>query len=240
MLSDPICWHRWREGTTISLLMTFAVLMTGVSAARSAEINRASVPTPSCEELVKAAAFTGAGNCVAANGDRYEGDFQAGQRTGRGRYAYSSGGIYEGQVMAGQLQGRGVYVSPAGDRYEGEFVAGQFNGRGNYRTANGDRYEGEFRNNAFHGPGIYSYANGQQLSGLWDSGKLKEAQPIEVVRTALGRTRSQGADSTPGRSTPAAAPPPQSTPAQSPAPASQPASVRRSTLETTAPDALAQ
>ncbi len=240
MLSDPICQHRL-QGCTTTLLITLAFLTSGVPAARSVEANRASTPVTSCEELAKAAALTGPGNCVAANGDRYEGDFQAGQRTGRGRYGYAAGGVYEGQVVAGQLQGRGIYVSPAGDRYEGEFVAGQFNGRGNYRTANGDRYEGEFQNNAFHGRGIYSYANGQQLAGLWDGGKLKEAQPIDTVRTALGRTTSQGSAPTPPRSTPAVVPPARSTPAQSPSPAPQPTSTRRSTLgETTAPDALAQ
>ncbi|RFP62593.1 MAG: hypothetical protein BJG00_003330 [Limnothrix sp. CACIAM 69d] len=265
MRSNSTClpWP-WGRGVVFPVVLSACVGMIGISpAARSEEVRLSTnSAATSCEELAKAAIFTGPGNCLAANGDRYEGDFVVGQRTGRGRYAYAAGGVYEGQVVNGKLQGRGLYVSPAGDRYEGDFLAGQFNGRGNYRTANGDRYEGEFLNNAFHGRGIYSYANGQQLAGLWEGGRLKEAQPIEAVRTALNQAtepRSPEPVSPAPRTVPAQTPsptpqsrstatseatnPPATQPTQQPTPSASPnpPTQRRSGFgETTAPDVLAQ
>jgi hypothetical protein len=43
-----------------------------------------------------------------ANGDRYEGAWQQGQRHGKGVYEYSNGDVYDGNWVADKKEGPGV------------------------------------------------------------------------------------------------------------------------------------
>ena len=155
----------------------------------SAEVLNAS---PQCEALAETATFTGEGECVMENGDRYEGDFVDGQRTGAGRYEYAAGGFYIGGFLNGRFSGDGVFEAAQGHRYEGEFFEGQFNGQGTYRTADGNTYMGEFKNNTFHGEGTYTYADERSLSGMWEAGGYVGALPED--EPSEGETAAQESD----------------------------------------------
>ncbi|MEM1424938.1 MAG: hypothetical protein AAGF75_00075 [Cyanobacteria bacterium P01_H01_bin.130] len=149
--------------------------------------------SPQCEALAEAATFSGEGECVMENGDRYEGDFVDGQRTGAGRYEYAAGGFYIGGFLNGRFSGDGVFEAAQGHRYEGEFFEGQFNGQGTYRTADGNTYMGEFKNNTFHGEGTYTYADGRSLSGMWEAGGYVGALPGDEQTN--GEAAAQESDS---------------------------------------------
>jgi hypothetical protein len=67
---------------------------------------------------------------VAANGNKYDGDWKDGKRTGHGVFVFADGDRYEGEVRDGKERGRGVYVWASGDKCEGDWREGTLVGTG--------------------------------------------------------------------------------------------------------------
>ena len=100
-----------------------------------------------------------------------------------GSHAYANGDTYDGEWQAGKKHGQGAYIWANGDRYEGEWDNGTKSGSGAYFWTNGDRYEGQFVDGIYHGEGTFTYASGRTVTGEWDSGKPWDA----VARDASGK-----------------------------------------------------
>lgn len=60
-----------------------------------------------------------AGKCRFANGDKYEGQWQAGKRHGQGVCLHANGDQYKGQWQADAQHGSGVCIFASGDKYSG-------------------------------------------------------------------------------------------------------------------------
>eukprot|EP00808_Paulinella_micropora_P002615 g83051.t1 len=81
----------------------------------------------------------------------YEGQRNAaGQAHGFGKNTYANGDVYEGEWQAGKMHGTGKYTFASGDVYEGEWQANQKHGKGKYTYANGGVYEGEWQADKMH------------------------------------------------------------------------------------------
>ena len=76
-----------------------------------------------------------------------------------GSHAYANGDTYDGEWQAGKKHGQGTYTWVNGDRYEGEWDNGTKSGSGAYFWTNGDRYEGQFVDGIYHGEGTFIYAD---------------------------------------------------------------------------------
>ena len=100
-----------------------------------------------------------------------------------GAHAYANGDTYDGEWQAGKKHGQGTYTWANGERYEGEWNNGTKSGLGAYFWTNGDRYEGQFVDGIYHGEGTFTYASGRTVTGEWDSGKPWDA----VARDASGK-----------------------------------------------------
>ncbi len=129
----------------------------------------------------------GQGVCVYPNGDRYEGGWQAGERHGQGVDVSSSGSRYEGQWQAGKAHGHGVMCAHGG-RYEGEWQEGKPYGQGVCVYPNGGRYEGGWQSSERHGQGVFVYADGGRYEGEWQ-GNQKHGQGVFVCE---GGDRHEG------------------------------------------------
>jgi hypothetical protein len=51
----------------------------------------------------------GQGKMTCANGEAYEGQYEAGKKHGQGKFTFASGGVYEGQWEADKKYGQGKY-----------------------------------------------------------------------------------------------------------------------------------
>ncbi len=91
---------------------------------------------------------------------------------GRGIMVYASGNRYDGEYQNGQRSGCGTFTFINGRSYVGQFKADQFSGQGIWILENGDRYVGEFKDNYCSGQGTFIFANGFSKSGIWEEGKL--------------------------------------------------------------------
>ncbi|GAA4446381.1 hypothetical protein GCM10023189_01450 [Nibrella saemangeumensis] len=118
------------------------------------------------------------GNCLDGKGvfmyptrERYEGDFDEGDKHGAGTEYYADGKLkYKGGFKDDVRSGTGIYYYRNGDRYAGQFVNNTPNGRGTYYFADGDRFNGYFRNGRRHGPGILYNAEGtEEERGLYEN-----------------------------------------------------------------------
>ncbi len=81
------------------------------------------------------------------NGNRYDGEFQNGQRNGCGTFKYSGFGVYMG-----------------------EFENDKLSGIGELKLQNGNRYRGEFSQSKCQGEGVFLYADGRAVTGSWNAG----------------------------------------------------------------------
>ncbi|MEL6814556.1 MAG: hypothetical protein AAFP03_07055, partial [Cyanobacteria bacterium J06598_3] len=125
------------------------------------------------------------------NGAVYYGAINNGQPAdGQGTMMYPTGNRYEGDFQNGQRQGCGTFTFANGREYIGQFEADQFNGRGTWIIENGERYIGEFKNNQCSGQGTFIFANGSTKSGLWADGKLPGSQ-LSCDRGSLTLPSSQ-------------------------------------------------
>lgn len=83
-----------------------------------------------------------------SKGDRYEGEYSAGNRNGFGVYRWPDGDQYAGQHANGKHQGYGVYRDGdpvyGGSVYMGRFMSGKRDGYGVRTRPSGYRYEGQF------------------------------------------------------------------------------------------------
>lgn len=107
------------------------------------------------------------------NGAIYYGQLIDGRPSdGRGIMVYASGNRYDGEYQNGQRSGCGTFTFINGRSYVGQFKADQFSGQGIWILENGDRYVGEFKDNHCSGQGTFIFANGFSKSGIWEEGKL--------------------------------------------------------------------
>ncbi len=113
----------------------------------------------------------GQGIWYYANGERYEGEWQDGERDGQGTWYYGNGERYEGEWQDGERDGHGIWYFVNGDRHEGEWKGGNRNGQGTYYFANGGRYEGEWKDGDTVGPVTWYYSNSDRYEGDWKDGK---------------------------------------------------------------------
>ncbi|MEO0645675.1 MAG: hypothetical protein AAFZ17_05940, partial [Cyanobacteria bacterium J06650_10] len=110
------------------------------------------------------------------DGSTYYGEVVNGQPAdGQGTMTYPSGNRYDGEYQNGQREGCGTFSFSDGRRYVGQFKADQFNGLGTWILENGERYIGEFENNQCDGQGSFIYANGTVRAGVWRDGTLTES-----------------------------------------------------------------
>lgn len=93
----------------------------------------------------------GNGTLHYANGDKYEGSFQNGQKEGKGKYTHVSGSIYFGNWRGDKKDGQGTIKYPNGDQYEGSFTDGMRHGEGIYVYSDGARYQGMWQNDEKNG-----------------------------------------------------------------------------------------
>ncbi|MDY6940300.1 MAG: MORN motif-containing protein [Cyanobacteriota bacterium] len=87
------------------------------------------------------------GRYIFANGNRYEGEFFAGEPFGLGTFFHSTGTVCDGYFFTRNFDGRSATcVYPNGDRYEGELRQGRPHGTGTMVKADGTTISGAFRN----------------------------------------------------------------------------------------------
>ena len=110
------------------------------------------------------------------NGATFYGEFANGQPVdGKGTLIYPTGNRYDGQYENGQRQGCGTFTFANGRRYVGQHQADAFHGKGTWILENGERYIGTFENNKCNGPGTFIFVNGSSKSGIWQQGKLQDS-----------------------------------------------------------------
>ena len=107
------------------------------------------------------------------SGAQFYGTFSDGQPAdGRGTMLYPTGNRYDGEYQSGQRHGCGTYSFADGRRYVGEMRFDQMSGKGTWIMANGERYIGEFEDNQCSGQGTFIFLNGASVSGIWEDGVL--------------------------------------------------------------------
>lgn len=113
-------------------------------------------------------------------GDRYDGDFQAGIRHGEGTFQWSDGARYTGSWKNGELNGQGTFTDSDGSKSFGEFLNGLKSGELTFLYADGSKYVGEWKDDKRNGRGILYSANGRiSRSGIWNNGTLVTSQYID-------------------------------------------------------------
>ena len=107
-----------------------------------------------------------------SNGARYYGKMDNGHPAdGKAIMLFSTGNRYDGQFQSGQRNGCGTYSFVDGRRYIGQFKDDQFEGLGIWLLGDGDRYVGGFKNNRCDGEGIFLFKNGKFTRSTWKNGK---------------------------------------------------------------------
>jgi hypothetical protein len=116
------------------------------------------------------------------NGDRYDGDWKAGERHGYGSQKYASGEPYAGQWENDEPMEIDKYVSPVPDPKQGRSKKPKWddgrvyqvikdgneqNGKGVMTWPDGDRYDGEWLHGQRHGYGRLDRKNGETYQGNW-------------------------------------------------------------------------
>ncbi|MEM8542718.1 MAG: pentapeptide repeat-containing protein [Cyanobacteria bacterium P01_H01_bin.119] len=109
------------------------------------------------------------------NGVEYYGDFdtEAGIPVdGRGTMIFANGDRYDGEFQDGDRSGCGTFTFANGRQYMGQFRSDTFDGIGVWQMETGDRYVGQFRDNKCEGWGTFLFADGSSQSGTWENGTL--------------------------------------------------------------------
>lgn len=107
------------------------------------------------------------------DGTRYYGSVKQGLPVdGRAVMLFPSGNRYDGEFQNGQRNGCGTLTFSNGRSYMGQFKDDQFDGQGVWTLETGDRYIGSFANNRCHGEGTFLFGNGSSKQGRWQDGKL--------------------------------------------------------------------
>ena len=105
--------------------------------------------------------------------EQIERTFYDSQPDGKGgRYVFANGNRYEGEFFAGEPFGLGTFIHTTGTVCNGYFFTRNFDGRSAICTyPNGDRYEGELRQGRPHGTGTMIKADGTTISGAFRDGQ---------------------------------------------------------------------
>jgi serine/threonine protein kinase len=136
-------------------------------------INPASLANLPCREPAPPPLPSGEADYEYPDGTRYYGAVRQGLPTdGKATMVFPSGNRYDGEFQNGQRNGCGTLTFTNGRSYMGQFKDDQFNGQGVWTLETGDRYVGSFLNNRCHGEGTFFFANGDTEQGRWQNGKL--------------------------------------------------------------------
>ena len=87
-------------------------------------------------------------------------------------FEYADGSKYQGELNKGQKHGQGILILPNGERYEGQFENDFAHGEGVYTWGDGVRSEGEFREGKPWS--VVGYDEHGEICGLIIDGKLQE------------------------------------------------------------------
>ena len=91
---------------------------------------------------------------------------------GTGVFVYANGERYTGTFDDGDRQGEGVeYYADGKTKYKGSFSDDLRSNYGVYFYRNGDRYAGWFQKNAPNGKGTYYFSDGERLTGMFRNGQ---------------------------------------------------------------------
>lgn len=116
--------------------------------------------------------YNGAGIFTSLRGDRYEGDWEQGEKHGNGRYVYPDGSSYSGSFEANKKHGFGIFTWEDGTEYRGHWNEGEPHGEGELVLTDGQRLEGQYENGiVVDGSGIFIYENGDRYVGQWRDGE---------------------------------------------------------------------
>lgn len=109
-----------------------------------------------------------------ANGVQFYGQFEDGVPVdGRGIMVFENGDRYDGEFQTGERNGCGTFTFTSGRRYMGQFESDQFHGVGIWQLETGERYVGQFRDNKCTGWGTFLFTDGSSpKSGTWENGNL--------------------------------------------------------------------
>ncbi len=92
-------------------------------------------------------------------------------KNGTGTMTWKTGDKYTGQFKAGNMNGKGILTYKSGVVYKGDFINGKII-KGIMTWPNGDKYDGSFHNNNMNGPGTMNFSNGTVFKGIWNDGKI--------------------------------------------------------------------
>ncbi|MGB7084798.1 MAG: pentapeptide repeat-containing protein [Phormidesmis sp.] len=163
------------NGLGISLRPDSAVSLSEQTPPPAPEAEAVSSIVLPCDEAEPSGSLVSAISHEYQDGALYYGDFVDGQPAdGRGTMVYPSGNRYDGEYQNGQRHGCGTFSFGNGRRYIGQFEADQFSGKGTWILENGERYIGEFKDNQCDGSGTFVLANGSLKSGIWEAGTIKD------------------------------------------------------------------
>jgi hypothetical protein len=108
-----------------------------------------------------------------------QGEIINGKFTGKGVWTAADGSKYDGEFENNKII-KGVWTAADGTKYEGGFKDNERHGQGVETMAPcGTRYEGGFKDNERHGPGILTFASGTNYEGVWKDGEWKDEDDDE-------------------------------------------------------------
>lgn len=134
------------------------------------DVNLASLP---CNELPPPDLQAQEPSFIYSNDVSYYGQFEDGiPSDGRGTMVFGNGDRYDGEFQNGERNGCGTFTFASGRQYMGQFRADQFHGVGIWKLETGERYVGQFEYNKCEGWGTFLFADGSSKSGTWEDGNL--------------------------------------------------------------------
>ena len=127
------------------------------------------------------------------DGWSYIGHWSQNQRQGPGILYHANGDRYEGLFQAHQEHDpNGALFCANGDTYEGGWECGQRSGYGRYNSVNGDRYEGHWKNGMRSGEGVQQFSNGIEWRGEWvDDSLMARPRYLQLFTTPPAPATSQ-------------------------------------------------
>lgn len=133
-------------------------------------VNLASLP---CNELPPPDLDGQEPSQVYSSGVAFYGQFEDGIPVdGRGIMVFTNGDRYDGEFEAGQRNGCGTFTFANGRQYMGQFQADRFHGVGIWELETGERYVGQFEGGKCAGWGTFIFEDGTSKSGTWEDGTL--------------------------------------------------------------------
>ena len=114
------------------------------------------------------------------DGNKYDGEWEDGQRHGSGLMTYRNGDSYDGQWENGQRQGTGTYIWHDGGQYVGSYKNNMRDGMGDYFGWSGfvseygwaGNYHGLSKEDYFEGMGRFEFDNGDVFVGTFHNNEF--------------------------------------------------------------------